>query len=549
MQTPTNATLQNPQQSPYRVLSGLNPYTGAFTETEILHLLKRTMFGAKKADVDYFKTKTLTQTITELLNPTAPQPQPPVKEYDTTGALTQPDTTVLAGQTWVNDANTDGTIQSRRRASFKKWWMGEMVNQDRSIREKMTLFLHNHFATETNDVSNTNFVYKYFALLRNNAVGNFKALTKLIATEPNMLVYLNGQSNTVTAPDENFGRELQELFCCGKGPNSLYTENDVKLAAKVLTGWRNDNNTFTSYFTSSRHDSSNKTFSAFYNNTIITGRTGPTAGNLELTDLINMIFTADEPSKYICRCLYRWFVYYEIDTATEANIITPLAAVFKTNNYELKPVLNTLLSSEHFFDVANMGCQIKSPVDLVVGMCRELNVQFQPSTDYISNYGLYNFLVSNTTNMQQSIGDPPDVSGWKAYYQAPQFYEIWINSDTFPKRIQFTDLLCVNGYTFNGKKIIVDAVAYAQTLSNPGDPNILIADILKYLFRIDLSANSKAQIKKDILLGGQTSDYYWTNAWDLFISTPTNTANTIIVKTRLRDLIKYCMQLAEYQLA
>lgn len=528
--------------------SGLAPYTGQWTENEIIHLLKRTMFGAKKQDIDYFKTKSVAETINELLNPVAALPSPPVKEYTVAATVTTPDTSIALGDTWVNDVNGDGTIQYYRRVSFKKWWMGVMVNQDRSIREKMTLFLHNHFSTETDNVSNPNYIYNHHTLLRTNALGNFKALTRSVTLDPAMLVYLNGQVNTATAPDENYGRELQELFCCGKGPDSQYTESDVKMAAKVLTGWRNDSTKFSSYFTASRHDTTSKQFSAFYQNKTITGRTGATAGDLEINDLMDMIFATNEVAKYVCRRIYRWFVYYEIDAAIEANVITPLAAIFRNNNYELKPVLNALLSSEHFFDPAIMGCQIKSPVDMVVGMCRELNVSFPPASDYASNYGLWNFLVSSVANMQQNIGDPPDVSGWKAYYQAPQFYEIWINSDTYPKRVQFTDTMCVSGYTYNSKKIIVDGIAYAQTLSNPGDPNILLNDVLKYLFRMDLSAASKAQIKKDILLGGQVTDGYWTDIWNTYISTPSNTANTTLVRNRLRDLLKYCMDLSEFQL-
>ena len=252
-----------------RTNTTLNPYTGSWTENEVIHLLKRTMFGASKADVDYFKSKTLNQTISELLNPAATLPLPPVKEYSSASALTQPDTLINAGQTWVNDPNNDGTIASLRRSSFKKWWMGVMINQDRSIREKMTLFWHNHFATETTDISYPNYVYFHHNLLRTNALGNFKKLTRAITLDPAMLAYLNGQLNTATAPDENYGRELQELFCCGKGPDSKYTEDDVKMAAKVLTGWRNNSTTFASYFTLSRHDTTNKQFSSFYNNTIV----------------------------------------------------------------------------------------------------------------------------------------------------------------------------------------------------------------------------------------------------------------------------------------
>ena len=528
--------------------SGLNVYSGQWTENEVIHLLKRTMFGATKQDIDYFKAKTLSDTIKELLNPTAPLPLPPQKEYTLPASVLKPDTNIALGDTWVNDVSTDGSVHSYRVGSFKKWWMGLMVNQDRSIREKMTLFLHNHFSTDTATISNGNFVYYHHSLLRANALGNFKTLTRAVTVDPGMLVYLNGQYNTAAAPDENYGRELQELFCCGKGTGSQYTETDVKMAAKVLTGWRNDSTKFSSYFTASRHDTTTKQFSAFYQNKAITGRSGADAGDLEINDLMDMIFSAHEVAKYICRRLYRWFVYYEIDAAIEANIITPLADIFRSNNYELKPVLSALLSSEHFFDSEIMVCQIKSPVDMVVGMCRELNIQFQPATDYISNYGLWNYLVSIVSNLQQNIGDPPDVSGWKAYYQAPQYYEIWINSDTYPKRVQFSDNMCVSGYTFNSKKIIIDGIAYAQTLSNPGDPNALLNDVLKYLFRIDLSATSKAQIKKDILLGGQLTDGYWTDIWLTYINQPTNTANTTLVRNRLRDLLKYCMDLAEFQL-
>jgi uncharacterized protein (DUF1800 family) len=528
---------------------GLAVYAGAWTENEVIHLLKRTMFGASRADINYFKTRTFLQSVDELLNPVTPLPDPPLKEYTTPAGATTPDPNIVQGTTWINDPNTDGTVNSLRRGSFKKWWMGVMLNQDRSIREKMTLFWSNHFGTETNTIGNAQFVYKHHDLLRNNALGNFKALTRAVTIDPGMLVYLNGQYNTSRAPDENYGRELQELFCCGKGPDSLYTEGDVKAAAQVLTGWRIDGTTSTSYFDATRHDTTSKQFSSFYNNTIVQGKTGVTAGDLELDALMAMIFGIPEVAKYICRRIYRWFVYYDIDATVEANIIIPLADLLRSNNYEIKPVLNSLLKSEHFFDVLAKGCQIKSPVDLVVSLCREFNVQFQPATDYRTNYGMYNYLVSWVSNMQQNIGDPPDVSGWKAYYQAPQFYEVWINSDTLPKRNQFTDIMIVNGYTFNGKKIQIDAPQFAKTLSNPGDPNKLIDDLVNSIFRIDISAASKTQLKSDILLGGQSTDFYWTDAWNTYVTTPGNASNTQTVVNRLRDLVKYLMDLSEYQLA
>jgi hypothetical protein len=196
----------------------------------------------------------------------------------------------------------------------------------------------------------------------------------------------------------------------------------------------------------------------------------------------------------------------------------------------------------------NMGCQIKSPVDMLMGMMRELEVKFPTSDLYATNYGLWNLHVSYLNNLQQNIGDPPDVSGWKAYYQDPGFYEYWINTDTLPKRIQYLDYLVASGYTFSGFKMVVDSIAYVKGFGSPGNPNILIDDIADHLLGVTISASHKAQLKRDILLSGQSEDYYWTNAWDTYLSTPSNAANTKYVTTALTNLIKYFVDLPEYQL-
>jgi len=540
--------------SPTRTLSGINPYTGPWTSNEVIHLLKRTMFGAKKSDVDFFSAMTMSQAVDYLLNVSAAQsqPSPPVKDYNNSTDPLDPDNAVAAGQTWVNTNTNDGGINSRRVASLKNWWMGRMVNEERNILEKLTLFWHNHFATETNDIGRGIWCYQNNAVLRKNALGNFKTFVREVTLDTGMLRYLNGYLNTAGAPDENYGRELQELFTVGKGTNNAtppYSEADVKAAAKVLTGWQVNGTTNVSFFTSSRHDSTNKQFSSFYNNTVITGRTGATAGDLELDDLLNMIFATNDVAMHICRKLYRWFVYYDIDAATEANVITPLAQIFRSNNYAIKPVLSTLFKSEHFFDVLNQGCVIKSPVDIIVGLCREFDVQFPVVTDYVGNYNCWQSLNSLAVSFQQNIGDPPNVAGWQPYYQEPQFHEIWINSDTYPKRNQFTDQMLLTGYTRGGKNIRIDPTLFAKAMPNPGDPNELISDSIKYLFRLPLQQASKDQVKKDILLSGQTSDFYWTNAWTAYIANPNDVTNANIVKSRLTSLYQYLMKLAEYQLA
>ena len=530
-----------------RTYSGLNPYTGPWTANEVAHLLKRTMFGATPDDINYFLGMNMNQAVDQLLTVPVTPPAPPVKNYNNNNIpVTDPDYAIPMGSTWVTINTTDA--DGHRVASFKAWWMGLILNQERNIREKMTMFWHNHFSTETNDVERAIWVYNNNVLCRQYALGNFKQFVRAMTLDVAMLRYLNGYLNVSSAPDENYARELQELFTLGKENNPNYTEDDVKTAARVLTGWKINGNTNTYFFNSNQHDITNKQFSSFYNNYLLIGRTGATAGDLELNDLVNMIFgKSAEVSRFIVKKLYRYFVYYKIDAATETNVINPLAQILRNNNWEIKSVLDTLFKSEHFFDVLNQGCFIKTPVDLVAGACREYAVVFPDAADYVNAYNMWNFIQSFAALLQQNIGDPPDVAGWKAFYQEPQFHEIWINTDTYPRRNLFTDVMVTSGYSRNGKNIVIDPVAFAGKLSNPGDPNILINDALKILYRIDLSSTTKANLKKQILLSNQDQDYYWSNAWFAYVANPIP-ANYQVVYTRLRDLFKYFMDLAEYQL-
>ena len=523
---------------------GLNTFKNAWSPLHTKHLLNRTMFAAKAADINYFNAKGLTASVDELLNVPSVLPSPPLNDYNT---ATLVDPNVAAGKTWVNDIATDGTINSNRRSTYKKWLVSVWVTQEKNIREKLTLFWSNHFGTEADTVVYGTMIYNHHQILRTNCVGNFKQMVRAVTTDPGMLRYLNGYLNTKTAPDENYGRELQELFTVGKEGGAKYSEDDVKTAAKVLTGWKIDAN-FNAVFDSTRHDTSNKTFSTFYNNTIITGKTGAN-GAQETDELLNMIFQKSEVAKFICRKLYRYFVYYYIDANVENNIITPLANIFIANNFEIKPVLKTLLQSEHFYDSIYIGCQIKSPVDHVIGFLRQYEIAFPDAiTDYADAYSLYNNMVSQLTNMGQNPVDPPNVAGWPAYYQSPDFNELWINADTLPKRNKFTDLMLETGYTKNGKKAIVNTIQFAKTVcTNPSDPNVLVESLFAFLISTDISATIKSNLKTQILLSGQASDYYWTDAWNLYQTSPT-TINFNTIHTRLKSLLKYIMNLPDYQL-
>lgn len=525
------------QTSSKRMFTGLTPYNGPWTVNEVAHLLKRTMFGAKKTDIDYFLSLTTDTAVDELLNTTS-VPSPPVRDY---GLLQDQDGTfyddmgVIVGQTWVNDPNMVSAseirsqINGRRIESLKKWWAGLIINQDRSIQEKMVLFWHHHFSVQESEVENAQYLYRHHNLLRTNALGSFKTMAREVTIDPAMLIHLNGYLNSKQAPDENYAREFQELFTIGKGNDSLYTEDDVIAAARVLTGWRITDDPLGSYLDTGSHDTGNKTFSDFYNNTTITGSTNP---DQELDALVDMIFNTTEAARFICRKLYKWFVYYNIDDATEANVIIPMADVLIANNYNVKPALALLLKSEHFYDAASQACYIKNPFDIIAGTLREFSVSFPAYTDYTNGYPLFYSIYQNAADMQQQLFQPPDVSGWPSYYQEPMHYELWVNSNSLPKRADFTDALVNDS--------VVDLRTFANYSSDPANPDQLISDVTQLLLRYPLSDSSKTYVKTNFLLNNSTDDTIWTNAW--------NTNNTTVINTSLNGMFKFLMNLPEFHL-
>lgn len=546
------------------VSSGLNPYTGTWGKTEVLHLLRRTGYGFKKADVDSLLATSMNNAVNAILNVNTTPPSPPVNSYNNYS----PDENNLAyGADWTNDPLPSGanTTNSRRNDSLSQWNFGLACNQDLTIKEKMTWFWYHFIPVDFETVRTSPFsfagtnscriLHTYLKMFRDNPLGNFKTIIRKMATQPAMMYYLNNQANTKTSPDENFAREIMELFTLGKDPLSQFTEVDVIQAAKVLSGWRvinlNTVNPITN-FDSSLHDTSNKQFSSFFNNTIINN-----AGASELDAFITMIFSKSQVvSEYICRRLYRYFVYYDIDPTIESTIITPLAQTFVTNNWEIAPVLNQLFKSQHFFDMANRGVYIKSPFDLVIGSLRTFNLNYNVANpaNHEAQYRVWNYY-NNTilSGLEQTMGKIPNVSGWVAFYQNPSFHEYWINSSTTQKRFDFLNKI-FSGYNlvYNGltTRIEVDLIAFIQQFDPPIclNPDLLVAECVTFLLPIDLSAIQRNEIKTQTLLSNQTTNNYWTSAWSLYLSDTSNTTNKNSVKTRLKSLLVTLTQLAEYQL-
>ncbi len=529
----------------------LTPYTGTWGSTQIAHLLRRTTFGVKKDDISFFSAMTMNQMVNQLLAVPTTTPSPPLNDYSAHAA----DAAVPAGQTWVNSPHNDSLNYWRNR-SLRAWWMGQLVNSNRSIVEKMTLFWHNLVPISVGNVVQTSiWCYNYQNLLRTHSLGNYKTMIREITICEGMLDYLDGQWNNQWSPNENYARELQELFTIGKDSPPYYTQQDVVEAAKVLTGWRMNYSwtgipftqvpEYSKFFDVNWHDTSNKTFSSFYN-TVIIGRNTATAGIDELNDLLNMIFAKNEVAKYIVRKLYRFFVYYKIDATIENDIITPLANTFRNNNYDILPVLQELLTSQHFYETQLIGAVIKNPMDFVASTARLFNVNFP--TTVVNQYNGWRVLFEKAGEMQMTLGDPPNVAGWGAYYQSPQFHENWISPDTMRRRKEYISRMTNSNNGYNNGEVLIDTLLFTETLTTPSDPNLLIEEVLSLTHPIAVDASIKTQLKS-ILLSGQTADYYWSNAWLNYFNNKTNMTYRDVVKSRLKPFYEAVLNMAEFNLS
>lgn len=537
------------------IKGNLEEYQGEWSVAQANHLLKRTLFGFKKSDLEKALTFNSASTCVDELTEIKPvEFDPPIKFIE----FNQPNE-MKVGETWINSGFSPNS-EFEKIISLKAWWFGKILNQDFSILEKMTLFWHNHFATEANIVGVGVFQYRSNELYRGNALGNFKTLVEKVTLDPTMLFYLNGNENVAGKPNENFARELFELFTLGKGPiigegnYTYFIEEDIREASKVLTGWnlnvRNGDIQQDLKFYPILHDSTIKEFSsAFGNQTILP------AGQNEYKLLINMIFQQEQVSKFIVRKLYRWFVYYHIDERIENEIIEPLALILRQNNFEIQPVIRTLLKSNHFFDSATKGLMIKNPIDYVCGLIKNLetNIYTRGNSayeDFTNEYlAWYNYGYNESSDEQLRLLDPPSVAGWEAYYQTPTYYRIWLSSATIQLRHQYYQSILSNrGLNRFQVNLKASATKFAETLSNPSDPNQLINEMCARFYTNDLTQNQKNILKLNLVDEGQ-GDYTWSEIWTIYQSNKDNVIISGTVEAKLSNLLRKAFELAEYQLS
>ena len=365
-------------------------------------LLDRTGFGATQAEIEHYVGMPRDRAVQAILATVR------------TAALTAPPQAMAADalpRYPRRDAGaTDEELKTFRRQQVREgldlrgWWIGEMLSTPSPLTERMTLFWHNHFVSSQQKVKPALLMYRQNLTLRAHALGNFGGLLHAIARDPAMIIYLDSARNRKGAPNENFARELMELFTLGEGH---YGERDVKEAARAFTGWSLDRDSGEFVFRPGLHDYGSKT---------ILGRTG----NFDGDDVIDILLAQPETAEFVTRKLWREFVSPDPDPGE----VKRIAAHFRDSRYDIKVALRELLTSDAFYRVDNRGTLVKSPIDVVVGTLRQLGMR---PGDTIP------FAVA-AAGMGQNLFAPPNVKGWPGQ-------QAWINSSTLLARKQFLDRL------------------------------------------------------------------------------------------------------------
>ncbi|HHP7241645.1 MAG TPA: DUF1800 family protein [Cyclobacteriaceae bacterium] len=518
---------------------GLEPYDGEWNKLKAGHLLRRVLFGPTIKEINYSIDLGLSKTLSKLVYEVPPKISPPINYY----FENDPNTPI--GEPWINKKYSSDFV---RRNCLKVWMIDNFLNQKFSIQQKITLFWMNHFAVQASIVKDARGVYELIDLFQRAGLGNIKSLLRKVTVSQAMLIYLNGNTNVAEAPNENYARELFELYTIGKGPlkgkedYTNFTERDIQEAAKVLSGYITKKNPKKAVkYISRNHFKGEKSFSYIYDYAVIENNE-----EKEYELLIDMIFNKEETAKHICRKIYRWFVYYKIDDNVERYIITKLSKILITNNYEIKPVLKTLLNSEHFFDSQFMGAQIKSPVDFTVGFLRQLQVEFPVIMNDKSSYELKIEIYRSLFRQNQDILDPPDVAGWRAYYQEPIYYRYWMSPSTLSERDRFIKrVMRKNGITKKSVFMRIDPLNVLEEIENADDPKKVVTTFIELLIAFPLSSIQIDAIEKKFT---ELSSSKWNRTYRKYLENPYDVDNKNYIKSRLNVLIQNIIRLPHFQL-
>jgi len=453
------------------------------------HLLRRMGFGATPAEIEAALKRKPGELVDELVTTAFNLPLPPAP--------------VWANMKYLEYQNFNQDIIPQ----YIEWttrWVRDMYKN--GFREKLALFWHNHFVTQGEIYVCPSYLYAYHKILQQHCLGDFKAFVKAIGTTPAMLVYLNGATSSRFDPNENYARELYELFTLGR--DNGYTQQDIVETARALTGW----NGFTEPcapigFTSLGFDPGNKT---------IFGKTA--AYNYDTLHDLLFQERAVQISIYICRKIYRHFVHPEADET----IIAGLAKTFRENNFQIAPVFRQLLNSEHFFDEEVIGTIIKSPLDMLISFFRQGGFAFEQQDTTLG-------VIYLSGELGQQIFQPVDVAGWPGN-------RTWVSSATLTGRWAAMDFGLYGLY-------VAEPETYrelAKTLSpNHKDPALTAKAIVDFWLPRGLyhEADYTPLIKT---FKWEVPETYYTNGlWDL---------EWEYVPAQVALLIQHISRLPEFQL-
>ncbi len=423
----------------------LAPYAGSWNERTARHFLNRTGFSATLTDVEAALKQSLAAILKRRLHyeSTAdPYPRPEwaipataeqiaaikkeeesanekVKELRKSGEKDKKALAQAARQGRQLEKELEKrdalTIYLQKGISYtfdlQKWWLRRMAGTSRPLQEKLTLFWHGHFATSIFKVDSAYYMWQQNETMRRNASGNFHTMIMEMSKDPAMIKWLDNNSNVKEKPNENYAREVMELFTLGEGH---YTEPDIKEAARAFTGWGYGRATMQFSFNPRQHDDGVKT---------VLGR----QGNWDGGDVVDIIFQQPACAQFIARKLWTYFAYEE----PEQEIVDGLAQVLRENKYELKPMLQKIFSCNAFFSERAIRTQIKSPVQLAVGSHQLLKKEIP------NPFESFSVIVKALRMMGQEPLLPPDVSGWKGGLT-------WATTSSLLMRYNFSNFL-VNG--------------------------------------------------------------------------------------------------------
>jgi uncharacterized protein (DUF1800 family) len=384
---------------PLDIATALEPYAGPWGPRQAAHLYRRAGFGGSPADVARATAAGMRGAVDALIRfpdtsalPTAP----PDLVSDRIGPEERRE--LRATETAVEVRKAIARSRRADAIALETWFLDRMIQSPAPLQEKMTLFWHGHFTSSYQKGITAQALVDQNNLFRANALGNIRDLTLAVSQDPAMLRYLDNAQNVKAHPNENYARELMELFTLGIGN---YTETDVRESARAFTGWNLDRN-FQFIDRPLQHDDGSKTF---------LGRTGNFTGR----DIVEIIFTQPAAARLFATRLLAFFVYSD----PEPQLIDAVAAQLRAANFTLAPVMATLLRSNVFYSERAYRALVKSPVEFVVGSCRLFAVTS-------SNVAMLGALA----RMGQRLFYPPDVKGWDGG-------AAWLNSQTLLARENF----------------------------------------------------------------------------------------------------------------